>query len=79
MQESGLFNVFVIHLDRGTECTISKCAVTTLESGGYTTDCVTIWQDLNRLEKRASRNLMEFNKREIQTLPWQGKATGKNM
>lgn len=61
MQESGLFNIFIIHLDAGTECTISKCADTTLESGGYTTDYVTIWKNLNRLEKWVTRNLMEFN------------------
>ncbi|KAK4810839.1 hypothetical protein QYF61_008811 [Mycteria americana] len=52
-----LFNIFIIDLDDGAEYTLSKGGVTDIPEGR-----AVIQKNLDRLEKWADRNLMQFNK-----------------
>ncbi|KAK4832100.1 hypothetical protein QYF61_020727 [Mycteria americana] len=62
--------IFINNLDDGTECILSKFADDTKLGGvaGRPRECADIWRDLDRLEKRTDRNLMEFNKGKHQVL-----------
>ncbi|PKU40849.1 rna-directed dna polymerase from mobile element jockey-like [Limosa lapponica baueri] len=65
-----LFNIFISDLDHGAECILSKFADDS-RPGGVTDkpeDGVAIQRDLHRLEKRAERNPMQFNKRKFKVL-----------
>jgi len=59
-----LFNIFVSHLDDGIKCTLIKFADDTKLSGevGSLERRATLQEDLDRLEERANKNLMKFNK-----------------
>lgn len=59
-----LFNIFINYPHDGTECTLSKVADNTkLEGVADTPDSGTATQrDPDKLEKRAMRNIMKFNK-----------------
>ncbi|GAB0192608.1 cAMP-dependent protein kinase inhibitor alpha [Grus japonensis] len=59
-----LFNVFLIDVDSGIECILSKFADTTKLSGAVDLleRRLAFHRDLNRLEKWALVNLMKFNK-----------------
>ena len=53
----------LIVLDDGPECTLSKSADNCRLRGLVCGDgCATIQRDLNRLDKSAKMNLVEFNK-----------------
>lgn len=59
-----LFSIFVTELDNGTEDTLSQLAGDT-NLGGVADPpggCAAIQKDLERLERSAKRNLMQFNK-----------------
>ena len=64
-------NIFINDLDDGAECTLSKSACdTTLEGGGPGTPegRAAIQRDLDSLEKRSDRNLMQFNGEKCEVL-----------
>lgn len=63
-----LFNIFVN--DSGTECTISTFADDTKLSGAVesTETSDTIQRDLDKLEKRAHKKLIKFNKLKCKVL-----------
>ncbi|KAK4817106.1 hypothetical protein QYF61_027969 [Mycteria americana] len=65
-----LLNIFVNKLDDGAECTLSKSADDTKLGGGADTPegRAASQKDLDRLEKRADRNLMQFNKENCEAL-----------
>ncbi|GAB0210381.1 mitochondrial enolase superfamily member 1, partial [Grus japonensis] len=64
------FNIFINDPYDGAECTLSKFAddVKPGEVAGSTDGCTAIQRALERLENRAERNLMKFNKGKCQAL-----------
>ena len=65
-----LFNVFVNDPDDGTECTLGKLTGDTKLRGAADAPdgCAAIQRDLDRLEKWADRNLMQFSKGKCKVL-----------
>ncbi|PKU37421.1 rna-directed dna polymerase from mobile element jockey-like [Limosa lapponica baueri] len=65
-----LFNIFISDLDDGIKCTLMNFADDTKLSGKVDTleGRATLWEDLDRLEERANKNLMEFNKDKCKVL-----------
>jgi len=69
-----LFKLFIIDVDNGTECTISKFT-DNIKLGGMTDtpdDCAAREVCLNRLESWTERNLMQFNKGKAKSCTWEG-------
>ena len=65
-----MFNISINDLDDGAECTLSKFPDDVKLGRVADTSEVhaAIQRDLNRLEKRADRNLMKFNNRKCKAL-----------
>lgn len=59
-----LFNIFISDLNDGIKCTLVKFAIDTKLSGEVDTleERAILQEDLYRLEERANKNLMRFNK-----------------
>jgi len=57
------FNIFINDLDDEAECILCKFADDTRPE-----ECAAMWRDLHRLEKRANKNLMKFNKEKCEVL-----------
>ncbi|KAK4830155.1 hypothetical protein QYF61_008666 [Mycteria americana] len=66
-----LFSIFINDLDDGAGCTLRKFAEDRKRGGvaGTPQGWSTIKRDLDRLEKWADRNLVEFSKGRCQVLP----------
>ncbi|PKU40804.1 rna-directed dna polymerase from mobile element jockey-like [Limosa lapponica baueri] len=74
-----LFNIFINDQDDGRDCILSKFTDDT--KLGEVADTLevraSIQRDLDRLEKWADRNLIEFNKGKCQVCPWGGISPGQ--
>ncbi|KAJ7404813.1 hypothetical protein BTVI_71001 [Pitangus sulphuratus] len=71
MQGPLLLNIFINHLNAGTECTLSKSADDTKlkEAADASEGCGGLQWDCKRLEKWADGNLTKFNQRKSKILP----------
>ncbi|KAK4832290.1 hypothetical protein QYF61_021689 [Mycteria americana] len=63
-----LFNIFISDLDNGIKCTLMKFANDTKLSGEVEEGRGTLQEDLDRLEERANKNLMKYNKDKYKVL-----------
>ncbi|PKU45074.1 rna-directed dna polymerase from mobile element jockey-like [Limosa lapponica baueri] len=72
--EASLFNIFIRDLDDGIKYTLMKFADDSKLSGKVDTseERATLQEDLDRLEERANKNLMKFNKEKFKVF-YQGK------
>lgn len=65
-----LLNIFINDLDNGAECNLRNFAADP-KLGGVTDTpcgCVTIWRDLDRLEKWSYKNFMQFDREKCKVL-----------